>query len=327
MFPWSSARTLVPLTVGLAGLVAFVVYETCCFRNPPATTTITTRTTSPLIPLSIFANRTAIASYTGTLLHGLILWSLLYYLPLYYLAVRGYPATLTGVALFPETFTIAPISVAVGLAVSKTGRYRWSIWSGWCLTILGMSLLSQRMDAHTTTIGDFVGENLVVGVGLGLLFASMNLAGQAAASERHVGFAAGMYVFARSMGQAVGVAVGGVVFQTSFAGRLREVGSGGLAGVGPGSGNATALAQDASALVQAIQSLPAGSAQRQGIVAAYAEALEVVWAVMAGVAGVAFLVSLLTKGLSLDAVMETEQALREGTDGGGGRRGPAAATV
>lgn len=31
---------------------------------------------------------------------------------------------ITGVALFPKTFTVAPASVAVGITVTLTGRYR-----------------------------------------------------------------------------------------------------------------------------------------------------------------------------------------------------------
>ena len=44
---------------------------------------------------------------------------------------------------------------------------------------------------------------------------------------------------------------------------------------------------------------------------AYANALKVVWAVMAGLVFVALVLSLGIKGLSLNAKMETEQALKE----------------
>ncbi len=136
----------------------------------------------------------------------------------------------------------------------------------------------------------------------------MNLASQAAATETNVGFAAAMYIFTRSLGQSIGVAVGGVVFQSRFAVALRcypELAR-----------NAAALAQDASGLVQVIKGLPKGTAERTAIVSAYADALKVVWAVMAGLAFVALVLSFGTEGLSLDAEMETEQGLKDG----GGRR-------
>ncbi len=288
LFEWSSFRTLVPLVLGIFGLLLFVMYEIYA-------------TKTPLIPLRIFYSRTAAVNYIGTLVHGMILWCSLYYLPLYYEAVKAYSLILVGVALFPETFTIPPIAILVGVAVSITGRFRWAIWSGWSLTVLGMGLL--YLLSPGTSVPAFIFLNLIPGCGLGLLFACMNLATQAAATEKHVGFAAAVYIFMRSLGQGIGIAVGGVIFQSRFIVELRQYPD--LAR------NATALAQDASGLVQIIKAMPEGAADRVAIVNAYADALKVVWAVMAGLAFVALVLSLGTKGLSLNAGLETEQALRE----------------
>ena len=291
MFPWSSFRTLVPLILGFCGFIAFVLYEVYVAKTP-------------LIPLRIFNNRTAAVNYIGTLVHGMVLWCLLYYLPLYYEVVKAYSLIIVGVTFFPETFTVAPIAILVGIAVSLTGRFRWAIWSGWSLTMLGLGLLF--LLGPKTSVPAFIFLNLVPGIGMGLLFACMNLATQAAATEKHVGFAAAVYIFMRSLGQGIGIAVGGVVFQSRFAVELRHHPD--LAS------NATALAQDASGLVQVIKAMPEGAADRAAIVSAYANSLKVVWAVMAGFAFVALVLSFRTKGLNLDAKMETEQALKERRD-------------
>lgn len=286
MFAWTSFRTLVPLILGICGLFAFVMYETYVPKLP-------------LIPLSIFSSRTAAVNYIGTLIHGMVLWCVLYYLPLYYEAVKAYNLIIVGLAFFPETFTIAPIAILVGIAVSITGRFRWAIWSGWSVTVLGLGLL--YLLGPDTSVPAFVFLNLVPGSGMGLLFACMNLATQAAATEKNVGFAAAVYIFMRSLGQGIGIAIGGVVFQSRFVvelGKYPELAR-----------NATALAQDASGLVQIIKAMPEGGAERVAIVNAYADALKVVWAVMAGFAFVALVLSFGTEGLSLNAAMETEQAL------------------
>ena len=117
IFVWSSYQTILPLSLGVFGMVSFI-----CFENYLAP--------EPLIRLAIFMHRTAMVSYFGTFIHGVVLWCLLYYLPLYYEGVKDYTPTIVGVSVFPETFTVAPASIIVGIAISITGRFRWAIWSG-----------------------------------------------------------------------------------------------------------------------------------------------------------------------------------------------------
>ena len=291
MFPWSSWRTLVPLILGICGFLVFILYESFAAKQP-------------LIPLTIFGNRTAAVNYLGTMVHGMVLWCLLYYLPLYYEAVKGYSPIIAGVAAFPETFTVAPASILVGIAISVTGRFRWAIWSGWSLTVLGLGLL--YLLSSSTSVVAFIFLNLVPSLGMGLLFSCMNLATQASATETHAGFAAATYIFMRSMGQSIGVAIGGVIFQSQLIEHLQDYPE--IAR------NATTLAKDASGLVQVIKKMAEGSTEKIALVDAYTDALKVVWAAMAGLAFTALLLSFATKGLSLNAKMETQQALKQNSD-------------
>ena len=288
-FPWSSWHTLVPLILGVFGFLGFLAYESHFALEP-------------LIPLDIFKHRNTLVNYFGNLIQGIILWCLLYYLPLYYEAVKDYNPLIVGIAVFPETFTVTPASVIVGVVVSVTGRYRWAIWSGWFLTVLGMGLL--YLLTPTTSIPSWVFINLVPGIGLGLLFSSMSMAIMAATTQKDVAFAASMYVFMRSLGQGIGIAVGGVIFQSQLIVKLLAYPT--LAA------NATQLAQDASGLVQTIKAMPIDLPERNMIVEAYADSLKVVWAVMAGLAALAAVASAWTQGLSLDVSLdEGEQGLRD----------------
>jgi hypothetical protein len=94
-YPWDSWRTLVPLIACGLGIVAFVLHQEYV-------------ATEPLIRTSVFKTRTAAITYFASVIHGIILWSVLYYLPLYYEAVKGMSPIMAGVALFPQTFTVAP---------------------------------------------------------------------------------------------------------------------------------------------------------------------------------------------------------------------------
>ncbi|RAL61193.1 hypothetical protein DID88_010272 [Monilinia fructigena] len=125
-----------------------------------------------------------------------------------------------------------------------------------------------------------------------MLYNSLAYATQSSVSQDDVAFAAAMYTFMRSFGQAVGVAIGGVIFQSQFLHKLSSYPS--LAS------NSTELANDASGLVQVIRGLSDSDPEKRMIIHAYANALKVLWAVMAGFAGVAGLLSLGTEELSLE---------------------------
>ncbi|KAL9129802.1 MAG: hypothetical protein Q9217_001839 [Psora testacea] len=297
-YSWSSWRTLVPLFVGLAGLTSFIAYEVWVARET-------------LIRFGVFRNRTAAAAYFETVLHGMILWCLLFYLPLYYEAVKDESPILAGVSLFPQTFTVAPAAVVTGIAITKTGRYRFAIWAGWIFTILGTGLL-YLLHVHTKT-AQWVFLNVVSGLGMGMLFPSMSFAIQAASKDEDLAFAVAMFSFLRAFGQSIGVAVGGTIFQNEMKKKLL-----GYPSLAP---MAVQYSQDAASLVQVIRTLPGDqNEEKQELVQAYADALKVVWVSMCGLAALAGLSSFLIKGLNMDRPLQTEQGFQEPTRIEAGKR-------
>ena len=288
MYAWTSAHTLAPLIIGFFGLVVFVLYSS--FLSP-----------NPVITGRIFTTRTAIVNYFGTTIHGLILWSALYYLPLYYQTAKSLSPVLSGVALFPQTFTVAPIAAIAGVFITRSGRYRPPIWAGWFLTTLGVGLLI-LLDSSTPTVS-WIFLNLVSGLGIGLLYPAMSFAVQASASNADLPSAAAMFSFFRSLGQTLGVAVGGVIFQNRMEHNLDSYPL-----LAP---HARAYSNDASALVQTIISLgktPQELKMKEQLVESYVQALRVVWIVMCGFAGLAMLLAVAgTKELGLDREHRTDQ--------------------
>ncbi|KAG0640926.1 major facilitator superfamily domain-containing protein [Tuber brumale] len=288
MYPWDHWRTLVPLVLGVVGLAGFVLYERFVAKEP-------------LIRLGVFATRTALVNYLGTIMHGMILWSLLYYLPLYFEAIKGLGPIMAGVAVFPETFTVAPASVVVGLLVSITGRFRWALWLGWTLTVLGMGVLV-LLDVDTPTVS-WIFISLVSGLGTGILFPSMAYAIQASATDEDMAYAVSMFSFFRAFGQAFGVAIGGVIFQNAL---KTEVAKHAVLRAMAGE-----YAADAVALVQVIKMMPKGMEGREELLISYAAALKVVWKAMIGFGAVGLVTSFATEGLSLDRELKTEHGLVE----------------
>lgn len=66
LYPWKSASVIGSLVVGIFGMIGFLFIEEYVVREP-------------MIPLRVFKERTAFAGYLGTLVHGIILWGLIYY--------------------------------------------------------------------------------------------------------------------------------------------------------------------------------------------------------------------------------------------------------
>lgn len=153
---------------------------------------------NPLIPFNAFKNRSCIITFLCTTLHGLVVWCLIYYLPLYYEVVQGLNPMQSGLAMLPETLTIVPASILTGLLITWSGRYRWAIWAGWAVTVTGVGLL------HLLHVGTprrmWIGLNLVAGCGTGMLFGAMGFAVQASVSSKNMAVAVAMFTFFRSLG-------------------------------------------------------------------------------------------------------------------------------
>jgi len=222
-------------------------------------------------------------------------------MPLYYEGVKGYSPIIAGVALFPGTFTVAPMAVVTGIAITVTGRYRWALWSGWTLSTVGLGLLL-ILDVNTS-VPAWVFLTLVFGIGLGILFPSMQFSLQAATPARDVGFAVAIFSFFRTFGQAIGVAIGGVIFQNEMEKKLL--------GYPQFAKEAAELAKNAAALVQIIKATPDGP-DKLILRTSYVKSMQSVFVVLCTLAGVGLVISLGVKGLDLNRPLETEQGLVDG---------------
>ncbi|RGP63695.1 multidrug transporter [Fusarium sporotrichioides] len=304
MYDWSSPRTVVPLVFGILGLITFGVHIKFCRRYSRC---------DPLLRPSLFTSLTALSAYFATIIHGIIVWCLVYYVPLYH-EIRGSSPITAGVAVLPFTGTVAPAAVVVGLLIAKTGVYRPFIWVGWTLVPLGMGLM-MLLEKDTETFR-WVLIYLTGGLGLGILYSAQAFAAQASASNTDLPFAASMYAFCRSLGQGIGVAVGGVTFQNEFRKQIEKSSE--------FASKADEWAKDASSLVQIIKKSPTSiQLIRDTIVDGYIKGLRTVWMVLTLVACVALIVSLVcVKAKSLDRKFETEHELDQGAGEKSGKSTP-----
>lgn len=209
------------------------------------------------------------------------------------MACHGYTPIFAGVAALPQTLTVVPSAGIVGMRATKTGHYRWALWAGWVLTTLGTGLM-YLLDVDTN-IAEWVFLLLIAGIGIGLLFPSMNLSIHSSVLVKDAPTTAGLFAFFRAFGQCFGVAVGGVIFQNRLAAELAF------------HPQFAAYSTDAISLVAQMDRLPTNSIETIFLKAAFANAIKTVWAVVCGVAGISLIISLFIKEYDLNQVHETDQ--------------------
>lgn len=284
-YSWASWRTLLPLILGIAALVAFGLYESLVPKEP-------------ILKSTLLRDYNLSYSLFASTINAAIVYGALYFMPLYFEAVQGYSPVLSGVALFPATFTVAPMSVISGIIITKTNNFRIVTWIGWFLSTLGLGICI-LLDVHTTTQQWFF-ETFILGIGLGLLYTSLAIINQAGANnDRLMAAAISLFIFARMLGQALGVAIAGVIFQNQMRSNLLGTSLSSLA---------DEYSKNASSLVTTISSMPDGVGKSE-LIKAYADSLKIVWAVFCALSGVAGIGSLFLRHVSLDREHTTEQGV------------------
>jgi hypothetical protein len=64
----------------------------------------------PILPFEIF-NRTTVVGYLTTFIHGVAVMAVVYFLPAWFIAVKGHSSVRAGIDLFPVSFLIAPFAI------------------------------------------------------------------------------------------------------------------------------------------------------------------------------------------------------------------------
>ncbi|PWY64729.1 putative MFS transporter [Aspergillus sclerotioniger CBS 115572] len=206
LFPWASWQTLLPFFLGIAVLVIFAFYEA-----KPAT---------PIVPHRLFHSKTANMTLAGAFIHGVILITLLQYLPLLYQAVQLKTPIISAVSLLPTVITSVIVTAVSMMLVPWFGGYVWILRLAWAITALGAGLLALFHVGSAPSLR--FGLPIIWGVGVSLLRLSI-LPMQA--SVKHVddtGLVIGPFLTIRMFGGLVGLTIASSIFNTVFASSLRS---------------------------------------------------------------------------------------------------------
>jgi EmrB/QacA subfamily drug resistance transporter len=176
----------------------------------PAFLLVESRAAEPILPLSLFRNRTfSVTSAIGFVV-GFALFGAVTYLPLYLQITKGSTPTVSGLQLTPLMAGVLITSIASGQLITRLGRYRPFPIVGTAVMALGMFLLSQL---HATT-GTWVAMvfAMVLGLGLGAVMQVLVLAVQNSVDPRDMGVATSGSTLFRQIGGSIGVSIFGTIF-------------------------------------------------------------------------------------------------------------------
>lgn len=233
----------------------------------------------------LFNHRTNACSYLVGFCHGFVFISGCYFLPLYFQAVRNSTPLLSGVYVLPYVLSLSCCSGAVGIVISRTGRYQETIWAAVCLMALGQGLLV--LFDRTTGWAKLAIFQLIAGIGSGPLFQAPLIAIHSTIEPQDLATATAAFSFVRTLGTSLAVSLGLVVFQNGMAHQaddptlLRRLGTEATRRITGGS---------ASASIDYIKTL--GPAQRRAAEDAYAQGMRGMWWFFMAVAVVAVVCSI-----------------------------------
>ncbi|WP_199752775.1 MDR family MFS transporter [Actinoplanes sp. ATCC 53533] len=194
-FAWGSWETAAFVAGGVVLLGLAVLVES--------------RAAEPIIPLSIFANRTVSLTIVASVLVGVAMFGGTVFLSQYFQISLGKSPTVAGLMSLPLIFGLLVSSTVAGQLITKYGRWKAYLVGGAAVMTGGMLLLS-TINAGTSvlTLSLYM---VVLGVGVGMLMQNLVLAAQNDVPAQELGATTSALTFFRSMGGAIGVSALGAV--------------------------------------------------------------------------------------------------------------------
>ena len=202
---WTSTTTLGLIALSALSLLAFVLIEM--------------RSSRPMLDLGLFRSPAFVGIMVGGLLLSVAAFSYLVYSSLWLQSVRGMGPVTAGLAMLPMSI-VAFVAAAVAGKKLHGAPPRLTIGGG--LLLIGVGALLQTVIGADSDWATLAAGLAVTGAGVGLATPAMASTVMAAVPQARAGMAGGALNTARQLGNALGIAVLGAVFQAGVLDSLRS---------------------------------------------------------------------------------------------------------
>jgi EmrB/QacA subfamily drug resistance transporter len=203
---WGQLQTVASLTAAVLLLVSFVAIEL--------------RSSHPELPLHLLKSRRRSGAYVISLLLGTALFAVFFFLTLYVQTIWGYSPIKAGLAWLPFPIVIIVVSMLVARVLIVRVGVRPLVLAGPLLASIGFLYLS-HLDPHGSYLVNLLPGQLLVSLGMGLLFVPMTVMVVSHLRDDEAGAASGLFNVGQQIGGSIGLAAIGTIAWTAVAGSVK----------------------------------------------------------------------------------------------------------
>ena len=201
---WTDMVTLASLGISAVLLLVFLAIES--------------RSEHALMPFTIFAQRSRNGAYVLSLVIGVAVFGVFFFLTQFVQNILGFSPLVAGVAFLPLTAAIIITAQIVARLVGRFGP-RPFITIGPLFVAAGLLWLAQIND-QTTYLTGLVGPMLLIAVGMGNIFVPLTLMAVAGTGPAESGLASALLNVGQQIGGSIGIALLGTVAATTTKNQL-----------------------------------------------------------------------------------------------------------
>ncbi|KEF62586.1 uncharacterized protein A1O9_00559 [Exophiala aquamarina CBS 119918] len=163
------------------------------------------------VPMRIVKQRSVLGGVIFLFLLNGSLFTIVYFLPIWFEAVRSETATHAGVSMLPLVISLVVMSIIAGGFTQRVGYYMPPILTSPVLTTVGAALLTEL---KTTTISSkWIGYQVLYGFGTGMAMQTTSMAAQTVLERSDISIGMALNFFGQNLGGAIFVPVAQTIFE------------------------------------------------------------------------------------------------------------------
>ncbi|MFF1539104.1 DHA2 family efflux MFS transporter permease subunit [Microbacterium sp. NPDC058269] len=205
-FDWDSSTSIMLIVTAGVAIAAFITVEFFVKE--------------PIVPMSLFRNRTFTLSVIASIAIGVSMFATSVFLAQYFQLARGATPTESGLMTIPMIIGQMGASIIIGQLVSRFGKWKGWMLTGSVLATVGVSLMATlRYDTPFPLVAVYM---FVLGAGLGMVMQNLTLIVQNDTAPQQLGAASSNVNFFRTIAGTIGVTVMGSLLSTSVANYITD---------------------------------------------------------------------------------------------------------